>query len=258
LGSRYLSAQGYHHNDTSRYLSAQGYHHNVLDVSLPAVYDFIGQVFDHLVALHQKAGVKLTTIHIGGDEVARGAWIGSPSCIALMKEKGWEREEQLQGYFTARVKQLAADRGMKIAGWQEMAVEDADYAHVNAWTPSTRGDVTTPLVKRGFKVIVSDASRLYMDNAYGPDVRQRGLGWAGYTDMETAWSLPNHEGIYGVEVHIWGENLAGFSDAWYMLFPKALGAFERTWNRLPEQPDFGHFQNIVYSREMPAVDAMGR
>ena len=94
-----------------------------------------------------------------------------------------------------------------------------------------------------------------MDNAEGPDVRQRGLGWAGYTDLNTTFFLPNHEGIYGVEVHIWGENLKDFSDTWQMLFPKALGAFERCWNRLPEQPDFDRFKDLVYFRELPFLNS---
>lgn len=41
--------------------------------------------------MYKEAGVPLTTVHLGGDEVPRGVWMGSPECRKLMKEKGMEK-----------------------------------------------------------------------------------------------------------------------------------------------------------------------
>ena len=107
--------------DTSKYNSAQDYCDNVIDVSLPSTYAFIEKVFDNLIALHKEAGVPLEAIHIGGDEVPDGSWEGSPSCQALMAANGVTDVAWLKDYFTNRVLDIAEARGVKIAGWQEVA-----------------------------------------------------------------------------------------------------------------------------------------
>ena len=64
--------------DTSRYVSAQAYTDNVMNVALPSTYRFMEKVIQEIVAMYKEAGAPLTTIHLGGDEVAKGAWMGSP------------------------------------------------------------------------------------------------------------------------------------------------------------------------------------
>ena len=70
--------------DTSRYVSAQAYTDNVMNVALPSTYRFMEKVIQEIVAMYKEAGAPLTTIHLGGDEVAKGAWMGSPLCLSLI------------------------------------------------------------------------------------------------------------------------------------------------------------------------------
>ena len=105
--------------DTSDYVSVQDYTDNALNVALPTTYAFIGKVFDGLIALYKEAGVPLDAIHVGGDEVPEGAWTGSPACQALMAQTG-RGIEDLTDYYVGRVLDLAEERGIKIAGWQEV------------------------------------------------------------------------------------------------------------------------------------------
>ena len=64
--------------DTSRYVSAQHYTDNVICIALPSCYTFAQKVIDEVVAMYKEADAPLTIFHVGGDEVPRGAWLGSP------------------------------------------------------------------------------------------------------------------------------------------------------------------------------------
>ena len=63
--------------DKSEYCSVQYYKDNALNVALPSTYKFIEVVFDQLIAYHKEAGAPIPAIHVGGDEVPHGAWVGS-------------------------------------------------------------------------------------------------------------------------------------------------------------------------------------
>ena len=62
--------------DTSRYESVQYYTDNVINVALPSSYRFMEKVIRELAAMYKEAGVPLSTVHLGGDEVAHGVWLG--------------------------------------------------------------------------------------------------------------------------------------------------------------------------------------
>ena len=185
--------------DTSKYNSAQDYCDNVIDVSLPSTYAFIEKVFDNLIALHAKAGVPLEAVHIGGDEVPDGSWAGSPSCQALMKENGVTDVDWLKDYFTNRVLDIAEARGVKIAGWQEVAqhLEPATYERVkrnlaftNFWAVSRGRDVIGyTFANDGIPVVLSNSSNAYFDLAYNWSKTERGHSWAGFIDERRSFSF---------------------------------------------------------------------
>ena len=64
---------------------------------MPSTYRFVEKVIDEFDKIYQDAGLKLTVLHIGGDEVARGAWTGSTICHDLMQEKGMRAERLFSG-----------------------------------------------------------------------------------------------------------------------------------------------------------------
>ena len=185
--------------DTSKYNSAQDYCDNVIDVSLPSTYAFIAKVFDNLIALHAKAGVPLEAVHIGGDEVPEGSWEGSPSCQALMKANGVTDIDWLKDYFTNRVLDIAEARGVKIAGWQEVAqhLEPATYERVkrnlaftNFWAVSRGRDVIGyNFANDGIPVVLSNSSNAYFDLAYNWAKTERGHSWAGFIDERRSFSF---------------------------------------------------------------------
>ena len=109
-------------NDKSVYSSAQYWTDNVIDVSLPSTYNFVETVIGDIVNLYKEAGVPLTTINWGGDEVPRGVWEQSPAYLTLKaSHPEIQSTADLWYYFYGRVNQLMKARRLFLAGWEEMA-----------------------------------------------------------------------------------------------------------------------------------------
>ena len=253
--------------DTSKYTSVQGYHDNVINVALPSTYNFIAKVFDEFISMYEEAGLKMEMIHIGGDEVPDGCWDGAPACQALMAQNGWTSYIDLDRYYFTRLEELAAERGIKLAGWQEAALNlRKNLAYVNIWNVRVRNRlIETPYryANEGIGVVLSNAPNTYADMAYNYGLTERGATWSGYIDERRAFSLLPYdiyrsirwddkcrpvdltrsdddrtalerpENILGIQTQLWTETVRDFDHVTYYFFPKIVGSFERAWNASP-------------------------
>jgi hexosaminidase len=209
-------------DDASVYESVQMWRDNVICIALPSVDRFIDTVVAHVAALYREAGVPLRAVHTGGDEVPLGAWLGSPVCRALMRERGWNDVGQLHADFVERCRAILARHGLAFAGWEEtalkygaataegcapaqhegtLAVEGAPlplpkpafdgpgfqvYAWNNAWG-SGKEDVAYRLANAGYDVVLANAANLYFDLAYAKDPQEPGYYWAGFVETRHAF-----------------------------------------------------------------------
>ena len=240
--------------DTSHYWSAQDFTDNVLSVYLPSVYKFYGIVFDEVIRLHQEAGVPLPAIHIGGDEVPDGAWVGR------------DRHE-MKEIFTNSMLDLAEARGVRLAGWEDIAKNlepetqerlKRSLYFLNVW--NTNGI-------EGFPVVLSPAEYTYLDLAYSDSPNEIGLSWAGYVDERKTFALQpkNYSGdIIGIQAQLWSSQLRSFNDVTCQMLPKALGVVERSWNAKTDwvddeafATDFDRFYSIVNTCERPHWEQKG-
>lgn len=259
--------------DESLYLSIQYYRDNALNVALPSTYRFIEVVFDELIAYHKEAGVPLPAIHVGGDEVPHGAWIGSPSCQKIMKERGWDNIELMKSYYIENVLDIAEARGVKLAGWQELVMDLEDHVYerlkknlysINFWhTGSGQEEYPYKYANDGVPAILSNMTNTYVDFAYTSDKTERGLSWGGFVDERRSFSLLPYdvyrsvrwddrgqirdiadlpegktplkakENIVGVQAQLWAETIRNFDHVTSYIFPKVCGIFERAWNASP-------------------------
>ena len=232
--------------DDSKYYTAQGYTDNVMSVELESVYTFISHLFDSVSALYEEAGVEMPCIHIGGDEVPRGAWHG----------------RDLHEYFLGRVAQIALDKGIKISGWQEIAsCKDPEVSKLlrsvafttNVWLTAWGGEnLPYEVADKGFPAVHSDVQYTYADQAYSSNKQEIAHSWAGYIDDTRSFRMPlrEHPGIIGVQGQIWTETVRSFDDLCYDIFPKMLGVFERAWNRSARCTE-NEFYSVIVAREMP-------
>lgn len=187
--------------DSSVYVSAQAYTDNVINVALPSTYRFMEKVITEIVSMYKDAGVELYTLHIGGDEVPRGAWMKSVACLQLMKERGMSRQHELFEYFYCRIADFMGQQGMKFAGWQEVALHNEPttdrklcdaVSGIYCWNtvPEWKGDVIPYQVANNhYPVILCNVNNFYMDLAYSSHYEERGLSWAGYVDESKSFSM---------------------------------------------------------------------
>ena len=260
--------------NTSKFTSAQNFRDNVLNVASDDVYRFVDRVVEELQKMYKEAGLKLEVVHLGGDEVARGAWDKSPDVQALMQREGLKNQHEVNEYYIKRISSMLEARKIRIEGWQEVALDHKPefnavvaprVAAVNAWsTIGSRADVPYRLANDGYPVILSNVTNFYMDMAYSWHQNEQGLHWGGKVDEFDAWSalpaniyatartavdgtpidittaaagkvsLEKPQNVIGVQAQLWGETLRSFDEVQYMLLPKMMGVSERAWNAIPE------------------------
>ena len=188
--------------DRSVYRSVQGYPDNVMDPALESTYRFIDKVVGELVAMHREAGAPLRNIHMGGDEVPNGVWIGSPAVQALMQARGLKSVDELWYVFYGRVEQILKAYGLVPSGWEEIAVRQTRrdgrpttivnpgfaergwrayvWNNVPGWGAE---DLAYRLANGGYEVVLSPVTNYYFDLAWNPNTEERGLDWGGFIDL---------------------------------------------------------------------------
>jgi len=188
-------------DDTSVFRSPQHYTDNVINIAMESTYRFIDHVIGELYKMYQDAGLQMEIFHMGGDEVPRGSWTGSPVAKAFMAEHGMETIRELEDYFLERVLEMTDRRGLQLAGWEEVVVKRGQeinprFADRNilsfVWnTIADWGGDELPYIiaNAGFPVILSNASNLYFDNSYMHHQQERGNQWAGYTNEFNSFDL---------------------------------------------------------------------
>lgn len=264
-------------DEQAAFLSSTGRRNNVLNVVRPQTYKFIGMVIDALASMYEEAGMKLTEIHLGGDEVADGSWTGMPSCVEFMEKNGWTEEYQLKEYYLGKLMDMLEPHGIKLDGWQEITfnlspearerlIRNAGY--INVWsTNGKEAELPYLLANDGYPVLLCGAKTNYMDLAYNANRSERGLNWGGYVDEHVTFSLLPYdldcdtvlerpENLVGTEALLWSEQLRSMDMFMYALMPKSLGVFDRAWNTTPDM-SFDRFYSIVADRELPYLDSMG-
>ncbi|MDX9846573.1 MAG: family 20 glycosylhydrolase [Tenuifilaceae bacterium] len=186
--------------DESVYLSAQYYTDNIVNVARESTYTFLETVIDEIIEIYGEANAPLTTIHIGGDEVPQGAWEKSPMAQELMKQlSDIKHFENLHAYFTERALENFNRKGLKMAGWEEIALHTNNghvvnpkfacgnvipYVWNNLWGSQ---DLAYRLANRGYPVVLCHVTNFYCDLAYSNHPKEPGLYWGGFVNTFSAW-----------------------------------------------------------------------
>lgn len=191
-------------DDASVYESVQLWHDNVICIARASVDRFVDTVVTEVAALFRRAGVLLRTVHLGGDEVPAGAWLGSPICRARMAQHGWTSVHELRADFTARCRAILARHGLAFAGWDDNALmANGEGVHVDprfvepgfqvyVWnnaTGSGQEDCAWRLANAGYDVVLANAAHLYFDLAHAKDPQEPGYYWAGFIDTRSAFTF---------------------------------------------------------------------
>ena len=244
--------------DTSRYTSAQSFHDNVMNPALPGPYRFMEKVISEIALMYQEAGATLVGIHIGGDEVPKGAWNGSPSAQAMITAENLGGEKGLHAKFVRQIAKILSERNIPMYGWQEIAVGHTNEYNeataplvggVNCWSTLAahgHGGVTREAVEAGYPVILSNVNHFYLDMTYNYHPDEKGLNWGGTVDEfnsltgyadELCPVTPTTKGrVIGISGQVFAETMRDHENNWQLqtyLFPKMFGLAERAWNISP-------------------------
>ena len=264
-----------HDNDNSEYTSAQSFHDNIMNPSLESTYKFMETVIDDIVEIYKDAGVPLTGLHIGGDEVPRNAWNGSESVREFMKENNIANERELHAYFVRRIAKMLADRNIPMFGWQEIALDHSDEYNaeiaplvggVNTWsTIVKKGQTPVPVksVMGGYPTILSNVEHLYFDMSYSAHPEEPGLSWGGHTSEFTSFDAyadklcpapENAPGrVIGLNAQLFAETFRSPEQLLMYITPKIYGLAERaahtdTTYTVPQ------FNQIIALKELPSLE----
>lgn len=175
------------------------------------VYQFVNDVFDELAAITPGP-----YLHIGGDE-----------------SHATKKEDYIP--FVNRVQAIVKQKGKYVIGWDEIALSTLQpNTMAQYWADSAN---SKNAVKQGAKIIMSPASRAYMDMQYDSTTKL-GLHWAGYIEVDKAYdwnpaTLVNgieRKDIAGIIAPLWTETIATIDDIEYMMFPRFPGYAEIAWS----------------------------
>ncbi len=255
--------------DQSHYVSAQGFSDNVINPAPEGPYRFADQVIATVAALHRKAGTPLEMIHLGGDELPRGAWTDSPAVQRWMAQDHLADRQAVWDRFYARMADIAARHGLRVAGWEEIGARRASASgalepnpvllkygfQAYVWNDLEGAeDLGFKLANAGYPTVLAPVTAYYFDMVHNRNPEEPGATWAPPLDLYTAFDfdpidyarhLPgdaahrvqlSHEGaahIVGLEGTLWSETMRDPQRIEYLLLPRMLGLAERAWAPTP-------------------------
>jgi len=181
--------------DISVHKTVQSYTDNFVNPSLPSTYAFLETVMKSIKNRYDSAGVELTAIHGGGDELPHLGdnvwWQGSLAVQANPETKGMS-DKQLVTYFSQKYIKIINSVGAEMFGWSDL-FHNADstirldgfnpVVWSNVWTWGTE-DFGYQLANKGFKTVLAHATNLYLDLAYNKDPNEPGYYWADFVDTK--------------------------------------------------------------------------
>ena len=174
-------------------------------------YAFVDDVIREVAALTPGPYV-----HIGGDE-------------ALATRPADYRS------FVRRVEGIVRSHGKRMIGWEDTArAARRRTSLAQHWHDP---ELARSAVARGAKVILSPATKVYLDMKYTPRT-PIGLTWAGTTDLKEAYGwdpatlvdgVPE-KAVLGVEATLFSETTVTRADLDLLAFPRLLGLAEIGWS----------------------------
>ena len=160
-------------------------------------------------------------IHIGGDEAT------ATDLTDYVK-------------FIEKVQDIVHSYEKQMIGWEEIAQSQLmSNSIVQHWRNDS---LAQNAVKQGAKLIMSPATKTYMDMKYDSSTLL-GQNWAAYIEVSDAynWDPLSHidglieSDILGVEAPLWTETILNFDDVEFMFFPRLPGIAEIGWSSIMER-----------------------
>ena len=263
--------------DRSTHVSAQGYTHNIVNVCLPDTFELARVILSAIADYYKAARLKLKHVHLGGDEVPKGAWLNSPVCQkSPIWQSGWNLDSKedrqaaalaLQKHYVQRIIETvhSIDPCIKVGFWHEMsnAIPKAANIYITGWTTERPpSGLIDRILDRKQDLVISNASFLYLDMPYSLHADEPGLPWAAYVSTQrihdfsplACWRIEDAKNVVGLQAQLWTETVLDQSGLHYYLFPRLLAVADRAWCRKPG--NWASFAGALGSRELAYLESL--
>lgn len=195
-------------------------------------YIFIEKVLDEIFEIFPSKYVM-----IGADEVNLSAWKKCPRCQAMMKEKGYKDERQLQHMFGRKVAAYCRQKGRMPIGWDEIIDGEDEVPEVAVMMRfgDARG-VGVKVTGQNRELINAKSISNYFDYSQGPNGEPRAIGASGTWERTyLADPIPSNiapekrKYVLGTEGALWTEFVPNEGHTGYMIFPRIIALAEAAW-----------------------------
>ncbi len=185
---------------------------STLDYNDPDTWIFIEDVIREIAEISSSP-----YLHIGGDETH------------ATSPKDYRN-------FIPRIVDIVEKNGKIAIGWADIAeAKLTDQTVAQFWKPDPKN--VRMAVDQGVKIIMSPATKAYLDQKYDEDSRI-GLNWASLIEIDDAYNwnpstyLDNvaESQILGMEAALWTETVENIDDLQWLVFPRLVGYGEVSWS----------------------------
>jgi hexosaminidase len=186
---------------------------STLDYKDPDTWIFIEDLIREIAAISPSP-----YFHIGGDETH------------ATSPKDYRK-------FIPRIVAIVEKNGKSAMGWADIAeAELTNQTVAQFWKPDAKN--VRMAVDQGVKIIMSPATKAYLDQKYNEDSRI-GLKWASMIEIDAAYEwnpstyLENvdESQILGMEAALWTETVENIDDLQWLVFPRLVGYGEVSWSK---------------------------
>lgn len=184
---------------------------STLSIYKDSTYTFIEDVIKELCTITPGQ-----YIHIGGDEA-----------------RATKKEDYIR--FIERVQAIVLSHHKHMIGWEEISPSHLfPSTIVQHWVD----DGAQKAVQQGIKIIMSPASKAYLDMKYNPS-EVLGQDWAGCIEVKDAYmwdpasevNSVTEKDVLGIEAPLWTETIRTMADIEYKVFPRLVGYAEIGWSQ---------------------------
>ena len=236
--------------DKSHYRSVQKVRNNTINPGMESSYLFLENVIAEVTKLFP-----FEYIHLGGDEVPKGAWKKSPAVKELMRKRGLNNFKEVQNYFFTRLDKILAKYNRKMIAWQEVLQGKPKLRKndiVMAWKSPKAG---SKAAKQGRNVIMAPVQYLYFDQRYTQSKSEPGHTWSTPVSTQKTYSFNpgNSSYIKGVQACLWSETLLNEKIADYLTWPRTLALAELAWTEQKKR-SWNNFKKRVYGKGLKRLN----
>lgn len=206
----------------------------------PETVQFAKDIFTEVMAIFPSP-----YIHIGGDEVDRSFWEGSPACRELMKKEGLKNAAELQAWFIRQMEDFFRAHGKKLIGWDEILEggisQSATVMYWRTWVPNA----PIKAAKNGNPVIMTPGNPLYFSEQ--PDRNSLPAVYH-YEVIPKQLSPLEAKKIIGGQANVWTEYVPTEQRADYLYMPRLTALAEILWTGKRDYPSYLHRLTAHYKR----------